>query len=704
MSLTAHMRQQITLLAMIVCLGIASQAIDLERGPGFDPRPVEIPTLQEKAIRPITSMDLLTLRDLHRPQISPDGQYVAFVVSQAIYETNSYRTGLFVIGTKPGSTVVCLGTAGPPHWDEINEWDDNDVPQWSVDSKYIFYRMPVSGTWQIWRWNRETGDPVQVTHSQHDVETFDVTADRIQLALQIVEPTPKTPCETATYSFLFDWSFMPGLPQPLEHSIADATPKKTALWMHNLETGEEHKATEKELERYGPWKSDMGEQQFSSYSKSLVGNHLIDARTSPDGKRVAYTLYIDSPSEKERPTFRLYSKPIRGGIPVPLADGIYAGSRFWWSGAGKDIYYEESLADGHSDRLMAVDANGGTPRLLLQPHDHMMEYSVDRNGTATAAIVDSNTTPPQLAVANLTSDATHVLVDLNPEYTTLSLTRGRRMEVITHNGDKFRAYLVLPNDYKAGCKYPLIITAYHSDDGFLRGDIGDEYPIYVFAAEGFAVLSFNLGSEPNHRPGDFDSAVRRWAAPVDGMQTAIEQLTSMGIIDPAKVGVTGLSYAAEVVEYAISHTTLFAAAIDSGPGARDPFFFYLGKEYWHWRFKDWGLGGWPEAQPSAARWHMLSPALNADHILTPLLSNAPDSEYLGEMQLITSLKTLGKPVELMIYPNELHIKNHPKHRYEIYERNVDWFKFWLQDKKEEFNSGKTNQYQRWRNLRALQSR
>jgi len=64
---------------------------------------------------------------------------------------------------------------------------------------------------------------------------------------------------------------------------------------------------------------------------------------------------------------------------------------------------------------------------------------------------------------------------------------------------------------------------------------------------------------------------------------------------------------------------------------------------------------------------------------------------------------LGKPLEVFIYPNEFHIKNQPKHRFEIYERNLDWFKFWLKGE-EDPNAAKVEQYARWRELRELQER
>ena len=68
--------------------------------------------------------------------------------------------------------------------------------------------------------------------------------------------------------------------------------------------------------------------------------------------------------------------------------------------------------------------------------------------------------------------------------------------------------------------------------------------------------------------------------------------------------------------------------------------------------------------------------------------------------MIVSLLELDKPVELFVYPAELHVKNQPKHRYEIYERNVDWLRFWLRGEKDR-DPAKEGQYRRWDGLRKL---
>ncbi len=82
----------------------------------------------------------------------------------------------------------------------------------------------------------------------------------------------------------------------------------------------------------------------------------------------------------------------------------------------------------------------------------------------------------------------------------------------------------------------------------------------------------------------------------------------------------------------------------------------------------------------------------------PVLFQPAASEYLIGMQFYTRLKQLGKPVEMIIYPDEGHIKHQPKHRLLVYQRNVDWMRFWLQEY-EDPDPSKREQYARWRQLR-----
>ena len=74
--------------------------------------PLKIRRVTRSNPRPITMSDLLTIRDCEGLSISPDGTHVAFVVGQAVYETNSYRSALFIVSTDSKHEAVNLGSAG----------------------------------------------------------------------------------------------------------------------------------------------------------------------------------------------------------------------------------------------------------------------------------------------------------------------------------------------------------------------------------------------------------------------------------------------------------------------------------------------------------------------------------------------------------------------------------------------------------------
>jgi len=670
-------------------------------GVGFDPAPVQIPHVAKSVSRPVESMDLLSMRYVQGLAISPDGKYVAFVLGQAVYETNSYRSGLFVVGTAPGSIPLCLGTAGMPHWDRIHQWSI-EAPEWSADARHITYRMKTrtEDSWQVWRWDRDGGEPVQLTHAAGNVGSYQWSPDGSKLVLTVEkQQDPKDSHDLSWRGLLYDGSILAWEQLPVVEEVLEAKPPQKEVWIHDLGTGAERKATEREREEYGPWVSDLPEGVKDRFGDSSRGHHIENAKISPDGLKVAYQLFVENPKGSRTDAWRLFSKPVRGGTPTELTPGVYYVGQYWWSGDSGRIYYTENHGDGHASRLMMTSVTGGSPRTVLTTTDPLGQYSMDVDGRYIACTRENNTTPAQIALADLSSGTVRTLVDPNPEFQNFELSPTVRMEGTNKFGDSWFGQLVKPLDYEAGKKYPLIITTYRSWDGFLLGASGNENPIRVYAAHGFAVLSFDIGPIRSRRPGDFHDHLLEWSSPITSMEMAIHELSKMGIIDPAKVGITGFSHGAEILEYGISHTNLFHAAVESGPGARDPYFYYMAGREWHEIFSDWGLGGWPEGK-SRKRWVELAPSLNASRIETPLLTNAADSEYIIALSLSTSLEQLGKPVELFIYPNELHEKYQPRHRLEIYERNLDWFRFWLKSE-EDPNPAKSAQYVRWRKLRVL---
>jgi dipeptidyl aminopeptidase/acylaminoacyl peptidase len=665
---------------------------------GFDPAPVQIPLREARKQRPVTSMDLLEIRDEKGVSISPDGKYVAFVVGQAVYETNNYRSGLYIVATAPGSAPVCLGTAGAPRWDFINQWK-SEAPQWSPDSKYITHiaKLDKAANWQVWRWSVDGGAPVQLTNVLGDVQSYHwaPSGDKIVLTFEKPKDTVQMQ-ELSQDGILYDGGFSPYRSRLVVSEVLASKPKELETWIHDIAAGTERKQTKAEADSVGPWESDVGEEYYNG-TANFVGHHLLDAKVSPDGHRVAYRMIDDSPGTKV--FYKLFSKSVRGGTPIDVARGVYFVADYWWAADGSKIYFTQNMGDGRPDQFMTVPAEGGLPRQVFSSSDFLYSCAPDNSFQYMACASESRISPSQVVFADIAAGTVRTLVDLNPEFANLELGSITRLDGVNKYGDRWWADLVKPQKYERGKRYPLIVTTYRTHE-FLRGASGDENPIQVYAAHGFAVLSFDFGRRDyDNKPGDFQRYLSWYESVEASIETAIQRVSEMGVADTTKLGLTGYSRGTEIVAYEITHSKLFSA-VSGAAGDDSPYFYYMAPRHVQDSFMREGVGGWPQGK-SQSNWRQLAPELNADRIDAAVLNNDPDSEFLADLALYTSLRELGKPVELFIYPNELHVVNQPRHRYQIYERNVDWFRFWLKSE-ESADPGKGEQYWRWRQLRELQ--
>ncbi len=118
-----------------------------------------------------------------------------------------------------------------------------------------------------------------------------------------------------------------------------------------------------------------------------------------------------------------------------------------------------------------------------------------------------------------------------------------------------------------------------------------------------------------------------------------------------------------------------------------------------WGNKNRRLGLPPSVDDDRDYWQPISLSINARRIDTPLLMQLADREALMALPAIGALTEAGKPVEMYVYPDEYHNKWQPVHRLAVYDRNIDWFDFWLRGH-EDPAPGKRSQYARWEELRA----
>jgi dipeptidyl aminopeptidase/acylaminoacyl peptidase len=299
--------------------------------------------------------------------------------------------------------------------------------------------------------------------------------------------------------------------------------------------------------------------------------------------------------------------------------------------------------------------------------------------------------PPRLEAIDMATGQRRILFDPNAALARdLETAISRR--VLTWKdkpGVSYTGQLFVGRGQDSDRRAPLFINYYYCN-GFLRGGMGNEWPLASLAEAGISTLCINS-------PTYTENPVERYDHAVTSIAAVVELLAGEGLVDPRRVGMGGLSFGSEVTMWVAIHSDLLAAASVTSPSvtpmyyrtnmARGPMFDTGLRE-------GWGLGA-PEETPE--QWKRLSPVYNLDSIHVPILFQMPEEEYLSAIDYVFPLMR-EHLADLYVFPNEPHNKFQPKHLLAAYSRNFDWFRFWLQGA-QDANPAKAAQYALWKDMR-----
>jgi dipeptidyl aminopeptidase/acylaminoacyl peptidase len=330
------------------------------------------------------------------------------------------------------------------------------------------------------------------------------------------------------------------------------------------------------------------------------------------------------------------------------------------------------------------------------------------------------TTPPELFSYEPGNPRVEVLEKLNPQFDHLTLAAIKKVQWKTSSGYMVTGILFLPTSFTQGVRYPLVIGTKAGNGGQFECDSGETHaPSFApqpLANAGIAYIEryvdddFNVQDYVNHRPKDYPGGIGEAALDSEIWDSAVEMLDRRGLIDRDKVGIIGFSRSGWYTEFTLthSHVQYHAATLTDNVG-------YTMGEYWLTPEIDGGYDAMYDGPPygkTLKSWMDYSISFNLDKIHTPVLmenmgygalydrNDVLPISLAERYEILSGLNRLNKPVELYYYPNENHLPKDPQARLASLERNVDWYRFWLQGY-ERPNPKDPDQYKRWEHLREL---
>jgi dipeptidyl aminopeptidase/acylaminoacyl peptidase len=693
--------------------GVRAAAMPSEAAPAVSPdcRNLLSPEWHgQPASRGITADDLLRLRDLGprwRPNtdvfigLSPDGKSLAFMLIRADPAANAECRALVTIGLAPGSRPRILDQGGQPVYELVDirglvidyGYPALNRPRWSPDGRRIAYLRRDGGVTRLWVVGADGGDARPVAQAPIDIDTFAWSPDSSTLIYGARESFIAAKAGIAREGlsgYLYDArtvtynSVAPSLAVPLPwtyHAV-------------DLATGRVRPASAEEQTLAAP----PPPADSASFPLRNAG--------SSQGWR-AWTEQ-DDPSRWLSPV-RLWAADDHGhrlACPDPVCVGTELDTLagLWWENDGRTLLLMRRI--GSQSMLFTWQPGAPHVRRIFATEDLLVGCQMD--GRTLICAREGSTQPRQIIAIDVGGGAERVVFDPNPEFAEIRLGSVERLHWTNTYGIPSFGDLVLPPGFQPGQgKIPLIVVQYRTR-GFLRGGTGDEYPIQLFAARGYAVLSVEM--PPTYYSREPDGPWHTWQEAelentrdlherkniLSSLVTGVEAVVARGYVDPARIGVTGLSDGSTNVQFALTNTRLFAAASLSSGGTDSQSMVYGGPALIEVRKRE----GWPAAgSANADYWKASSLAFKTDGPRVPLLMQLADHEMLLGLEVYTTLRERHWPVELYTFPDEYHLKSQPAHRAAIYQRNLAWFDFWLKGQ-ESANPTQGAELARWKRLRA----
>jgi dipeptidyl aminopeptidase/acylaminoacyl peptidase len=398
---------------------------------------------------------------------------------------------------------------------------------------------------------------------------------------------------------------------------------------------------------------------------------------SPDGKWLAFgRLPKGKPGDLEA-IFRLAVMPIDGGevrdLNLSLDRGV---NGFHWSSDSQSLVF--TAPDSGHMWAYRVKIDGGEPQPLFDDDLYVTAFALGDDG-AIAASVSTATNPATLRYWAPNADESITLADFNQEWLAeVTVQPTHEMWFKSPSGKDIQGWYILPPDYEEGKKYPLALNIHGGPRVMWSCHEPSMFHEWQFhAARGYVVFYCNP------RGGDgYGEAFQRdlhgaWGeVAMKDIMAGVDTLLEKGFVDENRLAITGGSYGGYMTAWMVSHTDRFKSAV-AQRGVYNLVSFYGTSDIPILISSDYSVEPWEDHEKL---WYH-SPLSHVHKIKTPLLIIHAENDYRvpieqGEQLFAWVRRATETPVEMLRYPREGHElsrSGEPKHRVSRLTQMVEWF-------------------------------
>ncbi|MDZ7807714.1 MAG: S9 family peptidase [Gracilimonas sp.] len=623
--------------------------------------------------------DYFELKNVGSPVISPDGEWIAYTVTETDYEDDSRETRIWMTPVNGGKALP-MTAAGY----------SASSPKWSPDGKYLSFmasRGDVEKT-QVWTLNMKGGEAVQLTDIKQGVSDFEWSpkSDRLLLMIKDNKEESERPEPYVIDRLQFKRDYAGYLDRRRTH-IYTFTPGDTAAVQ--LTTGDFD-------DSQAAWSPDGSKIAFvSNRTSNPDGNvnsdiWVVDANDpdkeltkitenpggdsspawSPDGRSIVHTSVIDTSAIWYATNKLTVTNATGNGNSRILLDDLDRNiSSPTYSEDGNNIWF--LLEDRGETQLASISPNGRNLKRVLSGDLSVRSFNIEDNTIATLQTTFDR--PHEIHVWK--NDKLNRITHVNDEL--IDQKKMAQMEEIRFNsedGTPIEGFMVTPAEYERNEKLPTILWIHGGP--VAQYEHSFSFIPQLYAANGYAVLLINPRGSSGYGQAFSEVLFADWGnKDFEDVMAGVDHAIEKGVADPNKLGVGGWSYGGILTNYVITKTDRFKGAIS---GASETLYrSNYGHDHYQltWE-KELGL---PWETPE--KWERISPFNDVDKVTTPTLwiGGAEDWNVpvLGSEQMYQAMKRLGVETQLVVYPGEHHGIRKPTFQKDRFERFLGWFNTYI---------------------------
>jgi dipeptidyl aminopeptidase/acylaminoacyl peptidase len=659
-----------------------------------------LPAVPPAAAATFNATEMMKLRRLGDPQVSPDGRLVLYTAGEVDLTANGRNDDLWVVPLAGGEPRRL--TAHPK---------SDTRGRWSPDGRRIAFVSAREGEPQVFVMEAAGGEPRRVTSlptGAHGVLWADAAT---LLATSDVYPE----CDAASGAYDAACN---------EERLASAGKPSTAraydqLLYRHWDTWEDGRRTHLlvvPLEG-GPVRDlTPGERDVPPFGLGGPDDYAV----SPDGREVAF-VRKDDRVEALSTNGELFVVPVAGGAArkVSGSPGYDGAPRYSPDGAA--LAFRAQMRAGYESdrwRLMVYDRRAGTARNLTEALDRQVEgfaWSPDSRTLFFVAAEDGR--EPVFAVAaaggpvrrvalgtfgdvqaapggalvatkaSLTHPAEVVRIDPGGASSALThandallapfgLRPGESVRYAGAAGKDVQAWIVKPPAFDPSRKYPLLVLIHGGPQGVWPDGWSFRWNAQVFATAGYVVFMPNPRGSIGWGQAFIDDVTADWGGRAyEDVLRGTDFAEALPYVERGRTAAAGASYGGYLINWILGHTERFRALV-SHDGVFDLASMYgATEELW---FVDWEFKGpfW-ENPEMYARW---TPSRHVGNFKTPTLVIHGEQDHRVPLEqglaLFTALQRRGVPSRLLVFPDEGHWVLKPANSVRWYQEVLAWLEKW----------------------------